>query len=202
MSAALLVPPGATVAALTIGVVLLTPGPTNTLLFLAGARQGVRRSLALIGAEWLAYCLAIGTWCAFLLMAAKVAPWAPNVARAAAATYVAYMAVKLWREASAAGTGTAPTIGPGRLFTVTLLNPKAFFFAAVVFSPVATGPAPLGGMYLLFTSLVMPIAALWIGMGALLSARSSTTPHQPLIHRIASVVLLGFSGSLAASLLH
>jgi threonine/homoserine/homoserine lactone efflux protein len=83
-----LTPHGTALMALTIGAVLLTPGPTNTLLFLAGSRDGLRRSLRLIGAEWIGYIIAIGIWCAFLALAAAVAPKAPMAARACAAVYL------------------------------------------------------------------------------------------------------------------
>ena len=135
-------PHGTTFVALTIAAVLLTPGPTNTLLFLAGSRDGIRRSLPL-----------------------------------------------------------SKGIGPRDLFTVTLLNPKAFFFATVVFPPLAAGPAALLEAYLIFSALLLPIAALWISMGAAVLAYPGATPRQPLVHRIASVVLMGFSGSICYTLL-
>jgi threonine/homoserine/homoserine lactone efflux protein len=200
-SLAQLAPHGTTLMALTIGAVLLTPGPTNTLLFLAGSRDGLRRSLRLIAAEWVGYIIAIGVWCAFLALAAAIAPWAPTVARACAATYIAYSAVKLWRTAPDAGKAGSAAIGPRALFFVTLLNPKAFFFATVVFPPLSEGTAALLQAYALFSSLLLPIAALWIAMGAAVLAYPSATPRQPLVHRIAAGVLLAFSGSMFVSLL-
>ena len=196
-----LAPHGTTFVALTIAAVLLTPGPTNTLLFLAGSRDGIRRSLPLIAAEWVGYLISIGVWCVFLALAAAVAPWAPPVARACAAVYIAYSAIKLWRTAPQAGAAGSMGIGPRDLFTVTLLNPKAFFFATVVFPPLAAGPAALLEAYMIFSALLLPIAALWISMGAAVLAYPSATPRQPMVHRIASVVLMGFSGSICYTLL-
>ncbi|TYQ19065.1 UNVERIFIED_ORG: threonine/homoserine/homoserine lactone efflux protein [Zoogloea ramigera] len=196
-----LAPHGTTFVALTIAAVLLTPGPTNTLLFLAGSRDGIRRSLPLIAAEWVGYLISIGVWCVFLALAAAVAPWAPPVARACAAVYIAWSAIKLWRTAPQAGAAGSKGIGPRDLFTVTLLNPKAFFFATVVFPPLAAGPAALLEAYLIFSALLLPIAALWISMGAAVLAYPSATPRQPMVHRIASVVLMGFSGSICYTLL-
>ena len=196
-----LAPHGTTFVALTMAAVLLTPGPTNTLLFLAGSRDGIRRSLPLIAAEWVGYLISIGVWCVFLALAAAVAPWAPPVARACAAVYIAYSAIKLWRTAPQAGAAGSMGIGPRELFTVTLLNPKAFFFATVVFPPLAAGPAALLEAYMIFSALLLPIAALWISMGAAVLAYPSATPRQPMVHRIASVVLMGFSGSICYTLL-
>jgi len=196
-----LAPHGPALMALTIGAVLLTPGPTNTLLFLAGSRDGLRRSLRLIAAEWIGYIIAIGIWCAFLALAAAVAPRAPTVARACAAIYIAYSALKLWRTAPQAGAASSAGIGPRALFFVTLLNPKAFFFATVVFPPLAAGSAAILQAYLIFSSLLLPIATLWIAMGSAVLAYPGTTPRQPMVHRIASVVLFAFSGSICVSLL-
>jgi threonine/homoserine/homoserine lactone efflux protein len=196
-----LAPHGPALMALTIGAVLLTPGPTNTLLFLAGSRDGFRRSLRLIGAEWIGYLIAIGVWCAFLALAAAVAPGAPTIARACAAIYIAWSALKLWRTAPQAGQASTTGIGPRNLFMVTLLNPKAFFFATVVFPPLSAGGAAMLHAYLIFSSLLIPIAALWISMGAAVLACPSATPRQPLVHRIASVVLFAFSGSIFVSVL-
>lgn len=187
--------------ALTIAAVLLTPGPTNTLLFLAGSRDGIRRSLPLIAAEWGGYMISIGVWVAFLALAAAIAPAAPSVARVCAALYIAYSALKLWRTAPQAGQQGARAIGPRALFTVTLLNPKAFFFATVVFPPLASGAASMLQAYLIFSSLLVPIAALWISMGSAVLAYPGKTPRQPMVHRVASVVLLVFSCSMLLSLL-
>lgn len=38
-------------------------------------------------------------------------------------------------------------------------------------------------------------------MGAAVLAYPSATPRQPMVHRIASVVLMGFSGSICYTLL-
>jgi threonine/homoserine/homoserine lactone efflux protein len=194
-------PHGATFMTLTIGAVLLTPGPTNTLLFLAGSRDGMRSAWRLIAAEWTGYLIAIGVWCAFLALAAAIAPGAPTVARGCAALYIAYSALKLWRTAPGAGAEGAAVIGPRALFFVTLLNPKAFFFATVVFPPLSEGAAALGQAYLLFSSLLLPIAALWMAMGSAVLAYPGKSPRQPLVHRVASCVLFAFSASIFVSLL-
>jgi len=59
-------------ALLAVGiiVVLITPGPTNTLLASAGLRQGLQRSLPLIAAELAGYLASISVWGRFLAQAA------------------------------------------------------------------------------------------------------------------------------------
>jgi len=61
-----------------IVVVLITPGPTNTLLASAGLRQGIRRSLPLIAAELGGYLVSISVWGRFLAQAAHAFPWPPS----------------------------------------------------------------------------------------------------------------------------
>ena len=84
------------IALLAVGiiVVLITPGPTNTLLAAAGLRQGVRRSLPLIAAELAGYLLSISVWGHFLARAAHALPWLPSLLRVAAGVYIAYLAVE------------------------------------------------------------------------------------------------------------
>src|SRR5215475_13547129 len=87
--------------ALGITIVLLTPGPTNTLLAAAGLRQGARRSLPLIGAELAGYFVSISVWGRFIVHAAHTLPWLPAVLRIASGLYIAYLAVDMWRAAVA-----------------------------------------------------------------------------------------------------
>lgn len=46
--------------------ILLTPGPTNTLLASAGIQAGVKHSLKLIPAEVIGYLIAITSWVFYL----------------------------------------------------------------------------------------------------------------------------------------
>ncbi|MET3130961.1 threonine/homoserine/homoserine lactone efflux protein [Oxalobacteraceae bacterium GrIS 1.11] len=190
---------GAMFDALTIAAVLLTPGPTNTLLFLAGAKRGFKASAGLVGSELLGYCLAIGGWWSFLAVAASLAPGISGVARALAALYMAYLAVKMWREANR--REQPPALSGPAMFLATLLNPKAFFFAAVVFPAASVGGAALWHAYLLFTSLAAPIGLAWILLGATVSGSGVSPLRHVLIQRTAALVLLGFSMSIGLTLM-
>lgn len=144
---------------------LLTPGPTNTLLALSGAQSGVRRSLQLIPAELAGYLLAIAAWGFALASAGDVLPWLPPVLRIAAALYLLILAMRLWRIAP--NTMGRSAVSPGRLFMTTLLNPKALIFAGGIF-PIASFADPLTFVFAfgVFTATLLPVAVAWIVLGA------------------------------------
>ncbi|ALE57939.1 LysE family transporter [Paraburkholderia sp. RL17-368-BIF-A] len=193
------------IALLAVGivVVLITPGPTNTLLASAGLRQGVRRSLPLIAAELAGYLVAISVWGRFLAQAAHALPWLPALLRVAAGTYIAWLAVDMWRAAVALPDSTEKASGTLRLFIATLLNPKALLFAGTIFPAAAfvLWPAYLLSM-LIFACLLAPIALAWIAFGAALGSGKLGWLDPAKIQRGASVVLGVFSLTLAWSALH
>jgi len=176
--------------ALAVAIVLLAPGPGNRLLFLAGARRGFWPALPLVGVQWLASCLAIGTWCTALGLAASALPWLPAVARIVAAAYVLWFAVTLWSKAPTAASG-----GAGALFTAALVDPAALFCAAVVFPPLGAVAAEVLGMYLLFTLLVLPLAAFRVAMGAMAARRQIATGRPSSLQRLAAGAVAMLAGA-------
>jgi threonine/homoserine/homoserine lactone efflux protein len=191
-------------ALLAVGiiVVLITPGPTNTLLAAAGLRQGVQRSLPLIAAELAGYLVSISAWGRFLAHAAHALPWLPSLLRVAAGLYIAYLAVDMWRAAVALPDSSQRTGGMRALFVATLLNPKGLLFAGTIFPAVAFTqmPAYVAAM-LTFACLAVPVALAWIAFGAALgSGKLWLDPVK--MQRGASIVLGVFSLSLAWAALH
>ncbi|MBP0592753.1 LysE family translocator [Paraburkholderia sp. LEh10] len=189
--------------ALGIIVVLITPGPTNTLLAAAGMRHGARRSLPLIGAELAGYLVSISAWGRFLAHAAHTLPWLPSVLRIASGLYIAYLAVDMWRAAVALPDSEQPANGPRALFVATLLNPKALLFAGTIFPPIAFESAATYAFAMsLFACLLVPIALAWIAFGAALGSGRLTWLDPVKMQRAASIVLGMFSLSLAWTALH
>jgi threonine/homoserine/homoserine lactone efflux protein len=189
--------------ALGIIVVLVTPGPTNTLLAAAGLRQGTRRSLPLIGAELAGYLVAISAWGRFLAHAAHALPWLPSVLRIASGLYIAYLAVDMWRAAVALPDSTQPANGLRALFVATLLNPKALLFAGTIFPSVAFEQWTVYALAMsVFACLLVPIALAWIAFGAALGSGKLTWLDPVKMQRGASIVLGMFSLSLAWAALH
>lgn len=164
---------------------LLTPGPTNTLLALSGASAGFPRALRLTPAELSAYLLVTVPLATF--GAAVLAQW-PDAARLvkfAAALWVSFLAVKLWRiEAAQAASGE---ITARRVFVTTLLNPKALVIGLAL---LPHGDAPAFPLHLgLFAGSVLAVAAIWAGAGALL--RRGTAGALPVLVRRAAACWLG-----------
>ncbi|MFL9982157.1 LysE family translocator [Paraburkholderia sediminicola] len=193
------------IALLAIGiiVVLITPGPTNTLLAAAGLRQGVSRSLPLIAAELAGYLLSISVWGHFLAQASHALPWLPSLLRVAAGVYIAYLAVDMWRAAVALPDSTQRASGMRTLFVATLVNPKGLLFAGTIFPAVAFAHVPAyATAMLMFACLLVPIALAWIAFGAALGSGKLTRLNPVKMQRGASIVLGVFSLSLAWAALH
>ncbi|MGF6757742.1 threonine/homoserine/homoserine lactone efflux protein [Paraburkholderia sp. GAS42] len=193
----------AVLLALGIAVVLITPGPTNTLLAAAGLRQGVRRSVPLIGAELAGYVVSISVWGHFLAQASHAWPWLPSVLRVASGLYIAWLAVNMWKAAVALPTSTQAATGLHTLFVATLLNPKGLLFAGTIFPAVAftNGEAYLLAMAV-FVSLLVPAAFAWISFGAALGNGKLAWINPSKVQRGASIVLGVFSLSLAWAAFH
>jgi threonine/homoserine/homoserine lactone efflux protein len=192
-------------ALMTLGcvVVLIMPGPTNTLLATAGLRQGMRRSAHLTGAEFVGYLVSISAWGLFLAHAAASLTWLPALLRIASSLYLAVLAVRMWQTASAFPSTSQGAVGLRTLFVATLLNPKAILFASAIFPVVAFQrfPAYFEAMTL-FTVALVPIGLAWVALGAALGSNKLTKISPAHVQRCASVVLAAFSLSLAWTVVH
>jgi threonine/homoserine/homoserine lactone efflux protein len=172
---------------IAILVLLVTPGPTNTLLFLAAADRGWRQSLHLIPAELAGYLtgviplMLIGT--ALLARYPAVEPAITVIA----ALWVAVLAVRLLHPSKTALAGAEVT---ARLvFVTTLLNPKALIFGLVLL-PGAAAATNLA----IFAAEVVLVAAGWAAAGAAFSRRRPGSAL--LLRRIAAVWLAAISATL------
>ncbi|PYF09917.1 threonine/homoserine/homoserine lactone efflux protein [Rhodobacter viridis] len=154
-----------TLSAFTLAVLalLLAPGPTNTLMAVAGATHGLGRVLRLLPVELAAYLLTVVP---LALLGAGLMSHAPRAALAlklVAALWVMVLAVRLWRSGASGADGFQ--IGAGRIFVTTLLNPKALIFGLVLL------PAPVlsdfAARLSVFIALVLAAALVWGGFGAL-----------------------------------
>lgn len=178
---------------LAVLTVLATPGPTNTLLASGSAVAGIRASLPLLLAELLGYLVTV-CLVGFLLRPVIAAyPWIGTTLKVAVAIYLAHAAVRLWQHAGKPEGGQA-AVNWSTVFIATLLNPKGLIFALGII-PFGQPQLPL---YLLGFVLMTPSAGfLWLVAGQLAGAAAGS--RRRLVPRIASVVLVGFAGLIAAS---
>jgi len=178
---------------LTCTVILLTPGPTNTLLAASGAAFGFRRAAALPLAEAAGYAIAIGAYLAAAHLLGEV-PLAMPALKAIAAAWLLLSAVKLWQNRVAIDAG-AVAAAYRQIFFTTILNPKAMLVATIVIpGMMSERPATALFVYIALSTLA---GAAWLTMGSALP--SNMRPHA---YKAAALVLGAFSIAAATSSIH
>lgn len=188
--------------ALYVALVLIMPGPTNTLLLSSGLKVGVRQTSPLIAAEALGYVTSISLWGFFLSALSVSRPWLPAIVKLLSSAYILYLAARIWRQSGSLQHVAANPVGLRDMFVTTLMNPKALLFGSTFF-PLAAfqTAADFGRTMATFLVVLMPIAIGWSYLGMLLTARHSWASHTPKLLRGAALVLLTFSGTLMYSVL-
>ena len=189
--------------ALSTAVILLTPGPTNTLLAAAGLERGAKGALPLIACELLGYLIAISVWGAVLAPLQSSYPWVAILARAASSLYLIYIAVMVWRAASVLQTSGQRSVGPHSLFVATLLNPKALLFSSAIFPVLSPSNMQIYfSATALFVCLLIPIGIAWTMFGAALANGRLKFADRIKLQRATSLVLCAFSASIAWATFH
>ena len=182
--------------------ILLTPGPTNTLLASSGIQVGVRKSFRLIPAEAFGYLISITLLGVLIGKVSTHFPLLPTILKLFSATYIVFLAIRLWKTANVSQDYNQPTIGAMTLFTATLLNPKALLFASAIFPAIAWVDLSYYVAHMLvFLVLIIPIAFLWTFVGSILSANKISWLNQSNMQKTASLVLMCFSIPLSYSAL-
>lgn len=179
---------------LAVFALLLTPGPTNTLLALSGVQRGLVRSLPLLPVEICAYLLVV---IPAAFVGHELAASSPMVARAmqfGAAVWVLYLAVRLW--AGERADAPAREITAWRVFVTTLLNPKALIVGLVLL------PSPhhddAFALYIAaFAASIALVALIWASGGALLGGQRRGAGGAYWLYRVASAWLMIVSVGLA-----
>lgn len=171
---------------------LLAPGPTNTLMGLAGAQRGLRPMLRLLPAELAGYLTTVLplAWLGAGLVAH--APVAAMALKLAAAAWVMVLAVRLWRAPGAENQSGRVTAR--RIYLTTVLNPKALIFGLVLLPPLA---APDFAPRLAVFCLLISAAALAWGAGGTLIRRGGAR-RLGQVQRAASVWLAVIAVTLLA----
>jgi threonine/homoserine/homoserine lactone efflux protein len=185
-----------TVFALSLLALLVSPGPTNTLIALGGATRGFVRALPLIGAELSGYLLVITPLALFGRPLIEAHPGLSTAVRIAAAIWVMWLALRLWKRPGIGDAGGLVTFR--QVFVTTLLNPKALVIGLALLP--ATTPLGLLPWLSLFAVTVMVVASGWIAAGALLG-RATAGQAPPLLRRGAAGYLGFVAVGLATSVL-
>ncbi|MCU4578773.1 LysE family transporter [Acinetobacter courvalinii] len=183
--------------------ILLTPGPTNTLLASSGIQVGLRKSLLLIPAEAVGYIIAITAWGMLIGKVSATFPLLPTFLKLLSAAYIIFLAIKLWRTANQDVVLNQPTIRPKELLCATLLNPKALLFASAIFPAAAWKSQDIYMAHMAtFVVLILPIALFWISVGAMLASKKVNWLSQAKLQRTACVVLVSFAIPISYSALN
>ena len=164
--------------------VLLTPGPTNTVLAACGATMGFRRAALLPIAEATGYVIAISSFAIFAALAqddhALLA-----VVRLAAAAWLIYSACRLWRTPFDPDPAIRDTAFR-RVLLTTIVNPKAMLVGTILI-PAGVGTA--APAWIATYAALSTVAGLgWVTLGSLLPL--GIRRHA---YKLASIVLGGFS---------
>jgi threonine/homoserine/homoserine lactone efflux protein len=189
----------ATVSALVL--LLLAPGPTNTLLFRAGVLFGFRASWKLAFIECLAYLLQVSLWGSALLYLSAYAPWALELTQLAAGAYLLLVSYQLWLRKKAQDVPTQDRFTGLSFFWLTVMNPKGLLIASLI-APINTFTTWAG--YLVFMSalalVVVPVGAAWIAFGAGVVGRQQGWLSPLAINRVAAIAIGCFATVLLGRL--
>lgn len=181
---------------LAILALLLTPGPTNTLLTVGAAARGFRASLPLLLGELAGYLIVVVPLATIAGSLLEGRPALAIALRLAAALWVLFLAIRLWRvSAVQKSPDSASPVTIGQVFVTTLLNPKAPIIGLVIMphGPLAQIAPAIG----LFSLLVAGTGTSFLVLGSLIGRAPVLSPQ--LVYRIAAVCLGVFSLGLAGS---
>lgn len=195
----------ATVSALLL--LLLAPGPTNTLLFRAGVLFGYRASWRLALVECLAYLLQVSVWGVALLYLATYSPWALKLTQLVAACYLLYVSFKLWQRKSGDSDPGRDRFSGLYFFWLTVMNPKGLLIVSFI-APANAFASLQGyaGFMLTLALVVIPVGTAWIVLGSRFEGIQKAWLTPLKINRATSVAICCFAtlmmGRLADSVFH
>jgi threonine/homoserine/homoserine lactone efflux protein len=170
--------------------VLITPGPTNTVLAACGAAMGFRRAAILPLAEAMGYFIAISFFVFFAEMM-RGSHLILGLMRIAAAGWLIHSAWQLWRMPFEPDPAIkdAPF---GRVLVTTMVNPKAMLVGTILI-PAGTGLA--APAWIATYATLSTIA----GLGWLLLGSTLPLGIRRHAYKLAAMILGGFSVIAVAS---
>jgi threonine/homoserine/homoserine lactone efflux protein len=188
---------------LSTAVLLLAPGPTNTLLAAAGLERGWRGAFSLIACALAGYLMAISGWGILITSMENSYPWLSTTVRVACSAYLLYVAAKIWMSTKNPSISGPRAIGPATVFMTTLLNPKGLLFASTIFPPQAFDDLQVYVMTTaLFACLVVPIGVVWVSLGTVVGSGRVVSLNPLKLQRALAVVIVVFSATLVWTAIH
>ncbi|MGE1155017.1 LysE family translocator [Pseudomonas kitaguniensis] len=192
---------------LALALLLLAPGPTNTLLFRAGMLFGYTASWKLAFIECLAYLLQVSAWGVALLYLAGYSPLALKATQLAAACYLLYVSFTLWQRNNGSVESSHDRFGGVYFFWLTVMNPKGLLIASFI-APIGAFASLQGyaGFMATLALVVIPVGSAWIVLGSRFEGVEKTWLTPLKINRATSVAICCFAtlmlGRLAGSVIH
>lgn len=182
----------------TVLAFMFTPGPSHLLMLSNSMTHGFRRSLATAAGDLSANALqmlAAGLGLAALLVASQNAL---AVVKWAGVVYLVWMGVRMWRNASHAQAGAAPSESLKTLwaqgFLTSAANPKAVVFFAALFPQFIDAGQPFASQFLVLSITYIVVDGAFLASYGL-SARwlaSKLKGHATVfVHRLGSIFLIG-----------
>lgn len=161
--------------------VFLIPGKTNILLAHTAHHKGIIPAIALLPAEYLGYCYAIGLWSLLLHLTSPFWIYLDQILHAFSIVYVLWMSFRLWRTDTLEKRHiNINKLSSSAIFYTTLRNPKAILFSVGVL-PASTwlSSQHYFSMMFLLGLLMIPSALCWIiyGKTQLAHGRGEHTKH-------------------------
>lgn len=178
--------------ALTAILILVTPGPTNTILAASGAAMGWKKAAFLPLAEAAGYLIAITAYLMLTSNLENIDGAMPTI-KWVAFVWLLYSAWKLWTQ-PVQSAALERAIATRRVFFTTILNPKALLVGAILI-PAISGNEQF---YAVIVFVVLSIGAgiLWTGGGSALPSQ-----FRPVAYKVAAIIIGMFSIVSASSAL-
>lgn len=148
-------------------IISATPGSNMLLAFQFGLNYGFRKTLCTLAGLSFGLFLLLAVSLAFVGWLSQNAPLLFEIMKAAAALYLAWLGIRIWRDAAAelGGCGIRVVPTPWKLFrtgvAVSLSNPKAILFFAALFPKFLNPAAPLMPQYLVLTFTFFAVETFW-----------------------------------------
>lgn len=178
---------------LAVLLLLVAPGPTNTLLLTAASTNGFRRALSLLAAEALGYLVTIHLVIFSKGFLGEPLPATKVAIRIACSLYLIYLAYQLWVE-NLAKPAAQHRIRFFDVLVTTLVNPKGFILAlAIVPYRFDTGWRFVVPYLACMQATILGAGLGWISLGSLLKSGVVVSVPTKIVRRTGSVALASFA---------